>query len=230
MKKLIALLMAMMMLLSCCFAEDEEEVQTVVEVLYVEASGEQVKLGYTADTEILDVDGLKFKDLNKNGALDVYEDWRKPAEERVNDLLSQMSATDKAAQMLHMTLVTLKESWFTDLGVGFVPAYTYLSAGAEDPQLPVDVRNGGGIPAFHPVAVEALLNDSVGHPGKGGRPHPDHGNAVLLILVLIGIGIGNDNQLHKLQRVFFGHSSSFARSRNVFFCWVFRRVLLYSRS
>ena len=135
MKKLIALLMAMMMLLSCAIAEDEEEVQTVVEVLYVEASGEQVKLGYTADTEILDVDGLKFKDLNKNGALDVYEDWRKPVEERVNDLLAQMSATDKAAQMLHMTLVTLKESWFTDLGVGFVLAYTYLSAGAEDAAL-----------------------------------------------------------------------------------------------
>ena len=135
MKKLIALLMAMMMLLSCAFAEDEEEVQTVVDVLYIEASGEQMKLGYTADTVILDVDGLKFKDLNKNGALDVYEDWRKPVDERVNDLLAQMSATDKAAQMLHMTLVTLKESWFTDLGVGFVLAYTYLSAGAEDAAL-----------------------------------------------------------------------------------------------
>ena len=135
MKKLIALLMAMMMLLSYAIAEDEEEVQTVVEVLYIDASGEQMKLGYTADTEILDVDGLKFKDLNKNGALDVYEDWRKPVEERVNDLLAQMSTTDKAAQMLHMTLVTLKESWFTDLGVGFVLAYTYLANGAEDAAL-----------------------------------------------------------------------------------------------
>ncbi len=135
MKKLIALLMAMMMLLACAIAEDEEEVQTVVEVLYIDASGEQMKLGYTADTEILDVDGLKFKDLNKNGSLDVYEDWRKPVEERVSDLLSQMSATDKAAQMLHMTLVTLKESWFTDLGVGFVLAYTYLANGAEDAAL-----------------------------------------------------------------------------------------------
>ena len=135
MKKLIALLMAMMMLLSCGLAEDEEEVQAVVDVLYIEASGEQVKLGYTADTAILEADGLKFKDLNKNGALDAYEDWRKPVEERVADLLSQMSATDKAAQMLHMTLVTLKESWFTDLGVGFVLAYTYLSDGAEDAAL-----------------------------------------------------------------------------------------------
>ena len=137
MKKLIALLMALLMLLSVVpsFAEDDEEAQAVVEILYIEASGEQVLLGYTADTEILEVEGLKFKDLNKNGELDVYEDWRQPVEARVADLLSQMSATDKAAQMLHMTLVTLKESWFTDLGVGFVLAYTYLSAGAEDAAL-----------------------------------------------------------------------------------------------
>ena len=139
-KKLIALLTAivMMMTMIAPFAlaeDDEEEVQTVVEVLYIEADGEQVKLGYTADTEILEVDGLKFKDMNKNGELDVYEDWRKSTDERVADLLSQMSATDKAAQMLHMTLVTLKESWFTDLGVGFVLAYTYLSEGAEDAAL-----------------------------------------------------------------------------------------------
>ena len=160
MKKLIALLMAMMMLLSCAIAEDEEEAQAVVEVLYVEAAGEQVKLGYTADTELLDVDGLKFKDLNKNGALDVYEDWRKPVEERVNDLLSQMSATDKAAQMLHMTLVTLKESWFTDLGVGFVLAYTYLSAGAEDAALKTnEVQSLSEMSAFGIPAIFSM--DSV---------------------------------------------------------------------
>ena len=160
MKKLIALMMAMMMLLSCAIAEDEEEAQAVVEVLYVEAAGEQVKLGYTADTEILVVDGLKFKDLNKNGALDVYEDWRKPVEERVNDLLSQMSATDKAAQMLHMTLVTLKESWFTDLGVGFVLAYTYLSAGAEDAALKTnEVQSLSEMSAFGIPAIFSM--DSV---------------------------------------------------------------------
>ena len=44
MKKWIAMLMAMMMLLTVVpsFAEDDEDVQTVVEVLYIEAAGEQV--------------------------------------------------------------------------------------------------------------------------------------------------------------------------------------------
>ena len=137
-KRLIALMLAMILALTgaAAFAEtEEEEAQAVVEVLYVPAEGEQVELGYTAEIEIIEVDGLKFKDLNKNGELDVYEDWREPVEVRVEDLLSQMTPTDKAAQMLHMTLVTLKESWFTDLNVGFVLAYTYLAAGAEDAAL-----------------------------------------------------------------------------------------------
>ena len=81
----------------------------------------------STSVEILTVDGYQFKDLNKNGTLDKYEDWRLSAEERTIDLLSQMTPTEKAAQMLHMTLVTLKESWFNELNVGFVLAYTYLA-------------------------------------------------------------------------------------------------------
>ena len=53
---------------------------------------------------ILAVDGLRFKDLNKNGKLDVYEDWRRPIEERVNDLISQMTVEEKAGMMVGPTL------------------------------------------------------------------------------------------------------------------------------
>ena len=34
---------------------------------------------------ILQANGYAFKDLNRNGQLDVYEDWRKPALERAKD-------------------------------------------------------------------------------------------------------------------------------------------------
>ncbi|MBK5296369.1 MAG: glycoside hydrolase family 3 C-terminal domain-containing protein [Vicinamibacteria bacterium] len=54
---------------------------------------------------LLDVDGLKFKDLNKNGRLDAYEDWRRPTDERVNDLVSQMRVEEKAGMMVGPTLV-----------------------------------------------------------------------------------------------------------------------------
>jgi beta-glucosidase len=54
--------------------------------------------------ELLHQDQLKFKDLNKNGKLDVYEDWRQPVEKRVDNLLSQMSLEEKAGMMLINTL------------------------------------------------------------------------------------------------------------------------------
>lgn len=42
-----------------------------------------------------------FRDLNKNGILDPYEDSRLPIEERVEDLLSQMTLEEKAGLMFH---------------------------------------------------------------------------------------------------------------------------------
>jgi len=54
------------------------ELEKNCEYSVIEASGEQVRLTYIEGvTPILEQDGLKFKDLNKNGTLDVYEDWRK---------------------------------------------------------------------------------------------------------------------------------------------------------
>lgn len=48
---------------------------------------------------LLKVGGLSFKDLNRNGALDPYEDWRLPVEKRVSDLLSRMTIEEKAGLM-----------------------------------------------------------------------------------------------------------------------------------
>lgn len=44
-------------------------------------------------------DETGWRDLNKNGRLDVYEDSSQPLEERVNDLLSQMTIEEKAGIM-----------------------------------------------------------------------------------------------------------------------------------
>jgi len=47
------------------------------------------------------VDGISFRDLNKNGKLDVYEDYRSPIGDRVEDLLDQMTLEEKAGLMFH---------------------------------------------------------------------------------------------------------------------------------
>src|SRR6187551_2146668 len=54
--------------------------------------------------KIIKVDGLSFKDLNGNGQLDAYEDWRRPIAERVDDLVARMSLDEKAGLMLIDTL------------------------------------------------------------------------------------------------------------------------------
>jgi beta-glucosidase len=43
--------------------------------------------------------GTPYRDLNKNGKLDVYEDSRQPVEARVEDLLRQMTLEEKAGLM-----------------------------------------------------------------------------------------------------------------------------------
>ena len=60
-------------------------------------------LGYssTSGVTILTVDRLGFKDLNKNGQLDTYEDWRMSAADRAKDLASKMSVEQIAGLMLY---------------------------------------------------------------------------------------------------------------------------------
>ncbi|MGI9174804.1 MAG: glycoside hydrolase family 3 N-terminal domain-containing protein [Rhodothermales bacterium] len=60
-------------------------------------------LGYstTSGVTLLTEDGYAFKDLNKNGALDPYEDWRLSADERARDLASKMSVEQIAGLMLY---------------------------------------------------------------------------------------------------------------------------------
>jgi len=59
----------------------------------------QPKLGYRT-VNVIEENGLTFKDLNKNNKLDKYEDWRLSADERSKDLLTKMSLEEKAGFML----------------------------------------------------------------------------------------------------------------------------------
>ncbi len=51
------------------------------------------------EAPILKIDGKDFRDLNKNGRLDVYEDARANIEDRITNLLGQMSLEEKAGAM-----------------------------------------------------------------------------------------------------------------------------------
>ncbi len=49
---------------------------------------------------VLTVGGYQFKDLNANGKLDPYEDWRLSVDARISDLVAQMSPEEKVGMMM----------------------------------------------------------------------------------------------------------------------------------
>ncbi|NLZ73520.1 MAG: glycoside hydrolase family 3 protein, partial [Bacteroidales bacterium] len=53
-------------------------------------------------------DNLHFKDLNGNGYLDRYEDWRLSSKERAKDLCSKMTVEEKAGLLM---IDTLNADW-----------------------------------------------------------------------------------------------------------------------
>ncbi|STQ59393.1 periplasmic beta-glucosidase [Pseudescherichia vulneris] len=62
----------------------------------------QPQLGHTS-APLLSQDGYQFKDLNRDGKLNQYEDWRLSAAQRAEDLLRQMTLKEKAGLMMHGT-------------------------------------------------------------------------------------------------------------------------------
>ncbi|MGI6072227.1 MAG: glycoside hydrolase family 3 N-terminal domain-containing protein [Lachnospiraceae bacterium] len=69
--------------------------------LVINKGGAVLSYDPNSGKQLLIVDGFAFKDLNGNGILDPYEDWRLPIKQRVADLLSQMDTDDCLSMMLH---------------------------------------------------------------------------------------------------------------------------------
>ena len=59
------------------------------------------ELGVMDTAKIIQVDGYAFKDLNGNGKLDLYEDWRQSPEDRARALAESMSAEEILPLMWH---------------------------------------------------------------------------------------------------------------------------------
>lgn len=70
--------------------------------LFIEhKDGKNLGIAKSLKHRLIEVDGYIFKDLNGNGQLDAYEDWRLPNEVRIADLVKRMSVEDIAGLMLY---------------------------------------------------------------------------------------------------------------------------------
>ncbi len=109
--KIVCLTLASILLI-CGGVSAQTKWTTIDKGPYVEIRNEGGRtLGYSADSgvKILEVDGFAFKDLNRNGKLDVYEDWRRPSKERAEDLASQLSVNEIAGLMIYSTALSIPD-------------------------------------------------------------------------------------------------------------------------
>lgn len=112
MKRQIAFVISFILLVSCGGNRWDEIRTDDGYNLVIQKKGQT--LGYTSvsGVTIITKDGYAFKDMNRNGSLEPYEDWRLPAEERASDLASRLSVEEIAGLMLYSSHQSVPaESW-----------------------------------------------------------------------------------------------------------------------
>ena len=90
-KRILLVLIAFLSLLSLFFLFD----------LYQPISKVKVIRALGVETSDIYDNNFSFRDLNKNGYLDIYEDYRIASNMRADDLLSKMTLEEKVGQMFH---------------------------------------------------------------------------------------------------------------------------------
>lgn len=106
-RKILALVLALSMLLSVCSVAAAEGKWTEKKMRpegWMKVTQEGGKtLGYSKDSgvTIIEDDGFAFKDMNRNGELDAYEDWRLTNEERAADLASKLEIEEMTPLFTH---------------------------------------------------------------------------------------------------------------------------------
>ena len=137
MKKIIAAVMVFCMVLALAVPGLADDVKYTVEemndgwIRVTQDGGDT--LGYSPDTGValLDDGGFAFKDLNQNGELDAYEDWRLSNEERAAAAVELMSLEDMAGLRIDALTMSVDASKDTSLTLGEGEANTlenYIAA------------------------------------------------------------------------------------------------------
>jgi beta-glucosidase len=142
-------------------------------------------LGYdtASGVRILSSNGFAFKDLNKNGKLDVYEDWRRSADERARDLASRMTIEQIAGLMLYSAHQSIPAS-STRLGGGTYNGKPFQESGAKASDL-------------SDQQVKFLTDDNLRHVLITSVQSPEiaaeWNNNVQALCEKIGLGIPSNN-------------------------------------
>lgn len=94
-------LLSLALAVSACNAPQITETDMGQYILVTQTGGATLGYSPASGVKLLQQDGYCFKDLNRNGVLDKYEDWRLSFDERATDLAQQLSIEEIAGLMLY---------------------------------------------------------------------------------------------------------------------------------
>ncbi len=111
-------------------------------------------LGYDPESGVtlLEVDGYAFKDLNKNGELDLYEDWRESYEDRAMDLVSKMDVQDMSGLRINGAIGSLDTDIANSNDMDGNPLYPQLTEEGKRYFIMYPVSFGAPLTAAAPAA------------------------------------------------------------------------------
>jgi beta-glucosidase len=112
----------------------------------------------------LTVDRVVFKDLNANGRLDPYEDWRLPVAARVRDLAGRMTLEEKAGMLLINTLNAESGGRLSDRGVRLIQdekmtRFVFRNSVTATPQAGAPGRGGAEVTAYEAAQFTNLVQE-----------------------------------------------------------------------
>ncbi len=112
----------------------------------------------------IDADGLRFRDLNRDGRLAPYEDWRLAPEVRARDLVTRMTLAEKAGTMMHGSIP----------GIGNVVGFS---------------AEGYDIAAFQPDISERFVTSFITRLAVGPQRMAEENNKIQEIAETTRLGI-----------------------------------------
>lgn len=96
-----AIIFSALVLLAAVSCRKVSETQVENHIVISQRGGKTIAYSPDSGVKILYDEGYAFKDLNRNGMIDPYEDWRRSSQERAADLASKMSVEEIAGLMLY---------------------------------------------------------------------------------------------------------------------------------
>lgn len=146
----LILLLCLLCTVTLTFGQQKwTETKTDDFVIITNPGGRNLGHAPASDAKILTVGGLAFKDLNKNGTLDAYEDWRLPVSTRARDLAQKMSVEQIAGLMLYSRHQSIPAA-----GTGYMGGTYNKKTFAESGAKPFDLTD---------QQVEFLQRDNLRH-------------------------------------------------------------------